>query len=70
MNIKDFEDAKILMEHIRISLRYEFLSPLRKSAVKQHNEIKGIPIRFDEEDEDVSQEKYVLYIICNIICTF
>lgn len=57
MNIKDFEDAKILMEHIRISLRYEFLSPLRKSAVKQHNEIKGIPIRFDEEDEDVSQEK-------------
>ena len=72
MNIKDFEDAKILMEHIRISLRYEFSSPLRKSAVKQHNEIKGIPIRFDEqnEDEDVSQEKYVLYIVCDVIYTF
>ena len=55
MNIKDFEHAKILMEHIRISLRYEFSSPLRKSLVMKHNEIKGIPFLFD--DEEKAQEK-------------
>ena len=57
MNIKDFEHAKILAEHIRISLRYEFSSPLRKSAVMKHNETKGIPFLLDFIDDGMAQEK-------------
>ena len=57
MNIKDFEHAKILAEHIRISLRYEFSSPLRKSAVMKHNETKGIPFLLDFNDDGMAQEK-------------
>ena len=51
MNIRNFDHAKLLMEHVRIGLRYEYNSPVRKSFVSTRNIERGISFRFDEEDE-------------------
>ena len=55
MNIKDHDHAKVLLEHIRLSLKYEHKSPVRREVVRTRNITRGVPIKFEDEGEESSK---------------
>jgi hypothetical protein len=60
MNVKNFDHAKLLLEHIRTSLRYEFGSPVRRQEVIKRNKSRGISTTWMEDDgDDQLQQKKI-----------
>jgi hypothetical protein len=57
MNVKNYEHAKILLEHIRTSLRFEYSSPIRKKEVTKRNKERGILVTWGDEEPEKAVEK-------------
>ena len=57
MNVKNFDHAKIILDHIKLSLKFEFSSPVRVKEVKSRNTTRGVVINFNfGEDEEESKK--------------